>query len=108
MVCSRALAVFVDFFCEQNQIATSADLAHCRKNLRQAEAVFSRGTDYAPDLARVQYRMGRVLTEQGDRNSAGLMLLKAADARFALVGDTRSPNELTDADFDELVAFWVR
>jgi len=80
-----------------------------RKYLDQSLKVFSRGTYYAPDLARAQFLRSQVLNKLGRNVEAQEAASSAINIRRSLVPlDIRSFGELGQVEFDELVAFWFK
>lgn len=79
------------------------------KLLEQAAKVYNRGAYFASELARVQFQISHVLSLMGNSSGADHAVRRAWDIRKALVpGDLRGPEDLQEADFDELVVFcWV-
>jgi hypothetical protein len=78
-----------------------------RRLLDQASKIFSRGSYYAPDLARVQFLRSRILNAMGNNVAADTALHSAWKIRRSIVeGDVREADGLKQEDFDELVSFW--
>lgn len=71
--------------------------------------IFSSRPYYKNELARTTYKKGQMLLAMGEEWGASELFQEAFRLRQALVPrDTRSIEELSEADFDQLVIFWSR
>ncbi|KAM3476171.1 hypothetical protein MY8738_007067 [Beauveria namnaoensis] len=83
--------------------------AQARVLINQALKVFSGRRQYRQELARSTYKASQVSRAMGNNSKAEAELQEAFQLRRALLpGDRRGNDELTEADFDNLVVFWSR
>jgi hypothetical protein len=84
-----------------------------RTLLDQALKIYGDRDYYSPEKARASYKKGKLLKALGEQGRHSEMFLdKAWVLREKLTkknsGLKRSIDELTDADFDDLIVFWSK
>jgi len=80
-----------------------------RKLLDQALRVFSSRIYYRHEKARTEYLMGKLMTLKGNERKSKQHFAEAlATYRSLKPEDSRTDEELSAKDFDELACFWSR
>lgn len=89
--------------------SNAADARSSSIYIKKALRIFGRRTWYRNELARSKYKFGKVNEVLGRRLEAQQAFQEAYEIRSKIVpNDTRPMQELSEEDYDDLVAFWYR
>lgn len=80
-----------------------------RTYILHAEKIFASRSHYQQELARTEYRKARILLQQGKTKDADVIASRAHQRRRKIIRkDERVLEDLSEADFDDLIIFWSR
>ena len=70
--------------------------------------IYARNAAYNPHLARLLFQKSRIQALTGDRNAKSTLHSAFAVRGKGVANDNRFAEDLSEADFDELIGIWER